>query len=181
MKERNCTKRERILFAAAEIVVNVSVSNFTLDRVAKEANISKGGLLYYFPTKEAIIEGMIELPMKRFIEGIEERLKNDKINTGKWSRAYTIESFTMPEDMKLLWIGGLVSALAINSKLLMTWMEMFNIWQKKFENDQIDQTTATIIRLVTDGVWFLDLLDLEIIKPDMRKSILESLLKKTTD
>ena len=35
------------------------VAKLTLEAVAKEAGVSKGGLLYHFSNKEALIEGMI--------------------------------------------------------------------------------------------------------------------------
>jgi AcrR family transcriptional regulator len=52
--------RERILAAAAEIVGQVGSGRLTLDAVAERAGISKGGLLYNFPSKDALLQGMIQ-------------------------------------------------------------------------------------------------------------------------
>src|SRR3954471_11173426 len=52
--------RERILDAAAELVSEVGSGRLTLDAVAERAGLSKGGLLYNFPTKEALLQGMVE-------------------------------------------------------------------------------------------------------------------------
>ncbi|MCR2379329.1 TetR/AcrR family transcriptional regulator, partial [Salmonella enterica] len=51
--------RQKILEAASQIVQCKGVAKLTLEAVAKEAGISKGGLLYHFANKEALIEGMI--------------------------------------------------------------------------------------------------------------------------
>jgi AcrR family transcriptional regulator len=42
----------------------------TLEAVAREADVSKGGLLYHFPSKEALISGMV----RRLIEGYRDAL-----------------------------------------------------------------------------------------------------------
>ena len=50
--------RQKILAAASQIVQCKGVAKLTLEAVAKEAGVSKGGLLYHFSNK-ALIEGMI--------------------------------------------------------------------------------------------------------------------------
>ncbi|HET7758005.1 MAG TPA: TetR/AcrR family transcriptional regulator [Steroidobacteraceae bacterium] len=51
--------RERLLDAAERVVVEAGATHLTLDAVAKSAGISKGGLLYHFPSKESLLEGML--------------------------------------------------------------------------------------------------------------------------
>lgn len=52
--------RERILDAAEKLVVRDGAGHLTLDAVAQAAGVSKGGLLYHFPTKDALLAGMID-------------------------------------------------------------------------------------------------------------------------
>jgi AcrR family transcriptional regulator len=51
--------RERLLDAAERLVAEAGATHLTLDAVAKSAGISKGGLLYHFPSKESLLEGML--------------------------------------------------------------------------------------------------------------------------
>lgn len=51
--------RNRILDAAERIVAAAGAGNMTLDAVVQEARVSKGGLLYHFPNKEALLTGMV--------------------------------------------------------------------------------------------------------------------------
>lgn len=51
--------RERLLDAAERVVAESGATHLTLDNVAKSAGVSKGGLLYHFPNKEALLEGML--------------------------------------------------------------------------------------------------------------------------
>ncbi len=49
----------RILDAAAAIVQARGVSGLTLEAAARDAGVSKGGLLYHFASKEALLDAML--------------------------------------------------------------------------------------------------------------------------
>ncbi|MBB4955787.1 AcrR family transcriptional regulator [Agrobacterium vitis] len=52
--------RTRILEAADRVIEKVGIGKLTIDAVAKEAEVSKGGVLYAYGTKDALIEAMVE-------------------------------------------------------------------------------------------------------------------------
>lgn len=52
--------RGAILAAAEEIVRRQGVARLTIDAVAAQAGMSKGGTLHHFPSKDALISGMVE-------------------------------------------------------------------------------------------------------------------------
>lgn len=52
--------RERIFMAAEQVVSEVGAARLTLDAVAQAAGISKGGLLYHFPSKDALMGAVAE-------------------------------------------------------------------------------------------------------------------------
>lgn len=52
--------RTRILDAAERIVQAKGVPALTLEAAARAAGISKGGLLYHFASKEAMLHGLVE-------------------------------------------------------------------------------------------------------------------------
>ena len=58
--------RAALLDAASRIVQQRGVEHLTLELTAQEAGVSKGGLLYHFPSKEALIKGMIQSYLERF-------------------------------------------------------------------------------------------------------------------
>ena len=55
-----CSARDRLLDAAEALARTVGAANLTLDAVAQAANVSKGGLLYHFPSKDALLAAMLE-------------------------------------------------------------------------------------------------------------------------
>ncbi len=61
--------RDRVLDAAEAMAGGEGSANLTLDAVANLAGVSKGGLLYHFPSKDALLAAMID----RHVDRIEER------------------------------------------------------------------------------------------------------------
>ena len=52
--------RDRILDSLETLLLEHGMTKVTLDSVAAAAGVSKGGLLYHFPTKEAMITVLLE-------------------------------------------------------------------------------------------------------------------------
>ncbi len=130
----------------------------TLEAVAREAGVSKGGLLYHFPSKEALISGMIG----RLIEGFRDELgrefaKEKASASGRWLRAYVRVSFA--EDRWYLEVsGGLLAAVAEDPGLLDPLRRAFEDGQRWAVRDGIDPAVATLIRLAADGLFFAEVL-----------------------
>lgn len=51
--------RQRLLDAAGELACEEGASSLSLDAVAAKAGVSKGGLLYHFPSKNALLRAMV--------------------------------------------------------------------------------------------------------------------------
>lgn len=54
------SKRTNILDAALRVAERDGVTGITLDAVAQEAGLTKAGLMYYFPSREALLWGIQE-------------------------------------------------------------------------------------------------------------------------
>ncbi len=89
--------RHRILDAAAHIVQAKGVPALTLDAAAREAGVSKGGLLYHFASKEALLSAMLN----RLAEHIEAEwlrtLGAQPEGPGQATRAVLAWSFSEPD------------------------------------------------------------------------------------
>ena len=51
--------KDHILDAAEAVVVELGAGHMSIDLVARKAGVSKGGLMYHFPTKESLLIAMI--------------------------------------------------------------------------------------------------------------------------
>jgi AcrR family transcriptional regulator len=59
------SSRKRILEAAEALAREQGPGNISLDAVAARAGLSKGGLLYNFPTKAKLLEALVEMHIER--------------------------------------------------------------------------------------------------------------------
>jgi AcrR family transcriptional regulator len=66
MGRKRTIDRDAILDAAEAIIGEAGAGQLTFDQVAARAGVSKGGVLYCFPSKSALIAAMMERDLKRF-------------------------------------------------------------------------------------------------------------------
>jgi AcrR family transcriptional regulator len=167
-------KRELILKAASLIVREEGVEKLTLEAVAKKAGISKGGLLYHFPTKEELILGMVEQLSSTFVAEFNERAEHDIHSKGRWTRAYISTSLSGNKDVNDLYTA-LSAAQFTNPQMLKLLQDDYANIQNKIENDELDPVRSTMVRLVIDGLWFADMFGLASPNEEMRQKIIEEL------
>ncbi|MEN6295887.1 MAG: TetR/AcrR family transcriptional regulator [Chloroherpetonaceae bacterium] len=165
------TTRENILNAANNIILENRLEGFTLDAVAKKANVSKGGLLYHFPSKNALIEGLIDSLFLQFKNNMNERLNTNKdISAKDWMKAFITERFEnvhIDPDYTI----GLLATSTMNKDLLLPVIQQYSQWQNQFEKTD-DPVLATIIRLVTDGLILTEVfLGIRTMSDEMREKV----------
>lgn len=97
-KSSNITIKKRIIIEALKTLLEkYSYSYISMQDVANEAGISKGGLRYYFPTKESLFVGLLE----DFFNGIEsnhlQMINSQDTDSDRavLSTLFNIESFVL--------------------------------------------------------------------------------------
>ncbi|MDD1512170.1 TetR/AcrR family transcriptional regulator [Priestia megaterium] len=168
-----------ILLAATQVVQRDGVGNLTLEKVAKEAGISKGGLLYHFSSKDELIKQMLYSVTKKYDDGLNVQVEHDN-SPGKWSRAYLAETLHDLQREQVM-SAGLLAGIATNPELLQHFQKQYEKWQQHIEQDDIDPVLATIVRLAADGLWFSQMFGLAPVDPDMQKQIQQQLRKLTEE
>ena len=152
----------RILDAAEEVVLRDGVARLTLDAAAAEAGLSKGGILYHFPTRDALVAGMVARIIEEFDHDIEHRLEGDR-GPGCFTRAYigaTMEPGDHRPEREDRLGAALIAAAAAQPDLLAPLQEAADRWQDRLDHDGLDPTLATVLRLACDGLWMCDLFGL---------------------
>jgi AcrR family transcriptional regulator len=85
--------RTRILDAVERIVVARGVAGLTLDAAAREAGVSKGGLLYHFASKEALLAGLMERLAAFMSREYDEAVARQPPGAGRVARAQIAWAF----------------------------------------------------------------------------------------
>jgi AcrR family transcriptional regulator len=85
--------RTRILDAVERIVLARGVAGLTLEAAAREAGVSKGGLLYHFASKEALLAGLLER-LAAFIRAeFDKNCERQPPGRGRVARAFLAWAF----------------------------------------------------------------------------------------
>ncbi len=87
MVKKPLEHHEALLDATESVVAQRGVSSLTLDAVARNAGISKGGLLHHFPTKECLIDALIDRTVGRWRQSLEEAIEAEDPGPGRTARA----------------------------------------------------------------------------------------------
>lgn len=106
-------------------------SRLTLERVAERAGVSKGGLLYHFPSKAQLIAALLG----SYVEGYEARLRARQEPghpAGSWARA-NLSVVTADEEAhhRAPAIVSLLAAVASDRRLLGEVREASAPWQRQ--------------------------------------------------
>src|SRR5262249_40673117 len=91
------TARRGILDAAGRGAARQGVSALTLEAVAREAGVSKGGLLYHFGTKEALLQGLLAARLEAYERALAREVAADPAAPGRWTRALVRTTFAPAE------------------------------------------------------------------------------------
>ena len=180
MRTRNPTEtRDKLLAAATRVIAAHGATHTTLELVAREAGTSKGGLLHHFPTKQALLQGLMDEIGQVFKRRLERALEAEPEGTpGRWSRAYVHASFEY-DDGELQLTNAIASVVMGNPELVETLKADLCWIDEQLERDGLPAARATTIRLACDGLWLAELLDLSTVQEPLRSSLRADLLELT--
>jgi AcrR family transcriptional regulator len=144
--------RDRVLDAFEKLLVSVGSRSATLDAVAAEAKVSKGGLLYHFHSKDELVDGMLTRlreqgrrdveKMRTATEGPVEFYLTTSINTGS------------DFDRALIAAGRI--AQENDSRASDALGDLREWWFAVLLEHLDDEPLARTIQLIGDGLYFDD-------------------------
>ncbi len=168
--------RERILDAASELVARSGGANLTLDQVAQIAGVSKGGLLYHFPTKEALLLAMGKRFLCSFETGRREARERLPDEPAADLKACVLGTLCRSESRSAQ--GAAILAAAANDPALVAMFREcladvtaeLSGWQGSFER-------KAIVSLAIDGLMLREALRISPFTPEQRDGVIHALLQ----
>lgn len=168
--------RAEIIDKALEVAADLGPLGFTLDAVAARTSVSKGALLHHFPTKMALLEGVVDHLAALFCEAIQTEAARDPKAYGRLARAYlrvTINDAVTSHDVS---IGrAMLAACAIEPSLRERWSRATDAVKADDPTDPVGADDALLLRLVADGLWMSDLFGTHEVSPAQRQALLSLL------
>lgn len=148
---------DRLLQAAEDLAWDTGAGNLTLDAVAARAGVSKGGLLYHFPSKQKLMEALVENYIDRFSSTLREREVENGQGTNAGARAY-LDLFVEETKCDRPPPSGVLAALAENPSYLTPIRAHHREMLDRMKASAQDPTVALIVFLAIQGIKSLDLL-----------------------
>ena len=175
MKARRSNSREKILAAAADVARETGPGSLSLDAVASRAGVSKGGLLYNFPTKAKLMQGLVEGYLRDFGQALESaRSERRRAKT----RSPSI-SGCRPDDCEetqpsASWI---FSAIAEDPDFMTPIKTFKRQLFERLKGETPDLKSLLICYLAIEGLRSMNLFDSDVLSPDERRLLVSSLLE----
>ena len=153
LEQGSSATRAGLVAAAIRVIRRMGTRKLTLEATAREAGVSKGGLLYHFPTKEALVGALIASGFDAFDQAIQQRRKQGL----DWLQAYADASLSPGEldDMGAALLGALVE----NPALLEPAQNYYRQWYAQART--CGGVGGVLALLVLDGLFIHQTLGLE--------------------
>lgn len=141
--------RQRLLDEAARIVTDEGGTALTLERVAAGAGTSKGGLLYHFASKSALLGAMVHAELDRFDRGVEAR-----VGAGEpYPSAYLEVSLAWTEGAGNL-VAAFLAAAAEDRGMMAALGGRVALWRKRLVASGLSRGRAEVLDAALDGLLF---------------------------
>ncbi|MFP9467429.1 TetR family transcriptional regulator [Pectobacterium brasiliense] len=172
MARKKTIGNDRILDAAEQVLLRDGVHRFTLDAVAAEAGISKGGLVYSFPSKDQLIMTMLSRELARFEQEAQQQTAR-YANQPHADVLGHIAAIGQEEDETTSRAVGLLTALVHSPAMLEPVREFY-----RTRLDRLRDATPTMRRirlafLATEGVFLLQGLGFVALDREERQTMID--------
>lgn len=126
----------------------------SLESVAQEAGITKPGLMYHFPTKEALMLGLVDYVVNRSEKLIAEHLAIPLAAASPRERIWAYVEYTLSTHFDETDIV-MMSDPRLRDTLSDRWTTQMAPWITLPEDMPLaERSRLTAVRLLADGAWF---------------------------
>ncbi|MGO1118938.1 TetR/AcrR family transcriptional regulator [Rhodovibrionaceae bacterium A322] len=169
MRKNNA--RERLLDAAETVILEEGLLKLTLDNVAKAGEVSKGGLIYHFASKEALLRAMVERQVARWESSLEQHEKDVADSAGAAVETYARACDAETQRNGALW-AAMIAAFAMAPDLIDPLRQSYERHLQRLRDSNGDFARLAALSLASDGLWMLELFGLPPLSKEERRGIL---------
>jgi AcrR family transcriptional regulator len=170
----NC--QASLLDAAEAIVSEAGAAHLTLDAVAARAGVSKGGLIYHFPSKEALLGALAGRCACKAKAAREAALAGLPEGPARELRAEILSQLKLHEENARA-NGGMLAVMANQPELLQPVREDLRERFQALIASHPEPDEAAILLLATYGICMLEMLQLSPVEGAQRREIVRAILR----
>ncbi len=173
--------RTLALEAARRIVVERGAGALTFEEVAATSGVTRGGITYHFPTKQALLRALVEEDIAQWNAGEEalapgggdretdELIAAIRLSTGKGS-----------QDEHKRFVSGMLSAVTLDPSLLEPCRAYFEaaLGRERWDERRLRQL---LLRLAADGLFWMEVFRLYELPPPVRAELVALMERLAAD
>ncbi len=149
------TLRDELLDAAERVLRRDGYGNLTLDAVAGEAGISKGGLLHHYPSKDRLIQGLVARTADGWRACCMGAYEQTPEGPGRMARALLghISDAAEWDDQCRRSSSAVFGALVQNPTLIEPMRAVYSDIRRRLEEDGLPAGVGETVAAAIDGLW----------------------------
>ncbi len=172
--------RPQLLQSAGQLALEAGLRAVTLEAVAARAGVSKGGLQYHFPNKQALLDALFDETLAAFKADMLSAMAEDPDTGGRAARGYIHAS--LQESRR----NASDTHLHLLLAMMLTDPETRARWSPKIVEinrpeplPDAEAARLMICRLAADGLWLAELLGYQSMPPSLYAEVLRQIDQMT--
>lgn len=159
-----------LLDAAETVVLRQGIANLTLEAVALEAHLSKGGLLHHFPSKDRLVEALVARSANSWRQCFNEAYDKTPEGPGRMARALLDHCLSDAEGWTVELqrsSSACFAALAQNPSLMQPMRDVYAELHRRVADDGLPPGVGEAVAAAIDGLWLYWVLGLADVNQDL--------------
>lgn len=149
---RDAVRTRRALLDAAARSVVVHGAGVSLDVVAREAGVSKGGLMHHFRSKDDLMTALADDLFDQFDRAVQDRLDPGDTKPGRLLRAYVRATFDdLERGQDAVEPTTLMATLSSFPDAARRSQERYRRWNESLAEDGADPQRILVVLRACDG------------------------------
>jgi AcrR family transcriptional regulator len=170
------SNRSKILDAAVRVIHRDGLIGVTFDAVATGAGVTRGGMMYHFPARDALILAIHQHLADQWEAGLEARAGKPRSATSARERAVAYARTSAQSANRAELLSVLQSAESPETAA--PWDAVLDAWASPPPQDTRDPAALArfIARLAADGLWMYESLSGKKLPEQIRNAIAEQIV-----
>lgn len=172
--------RAQILAAARQIVEREGAGALTFEELSRVSGLTRGGITYHFPTKDALLRGLLEHDLEQWRESEAACTPDDLPCPSQRELLGFIRSHTSQDDRRRRFVAGMLSAAVHRPELLDGCREEI---RARFHDVAWTESALRghLLRLAAVGLFWEDVFQIPSLPPPARARLVELLERLALD
>lgn len=168
------SNKTRIIEAAVSLAEKHGIQGVTIEAVAAEVGITKGGVQYHFASKDALMDAVIEYIRERINAEAESFLS---VGFGQATLSQRLDAYVRANTSTALGAGELVIFMdgSHTDPLTDVWRSLYDRWTTA--DDEAITARQRAALLAVDGLWMDDVTNVIKLTPVEREETVNEILR----